>query len=565
MNNRGTIAVMSAILAIPLLLSVGLALDASRLWLLRQRMQWAVDTAALLGASQSNGESADLVTKDAKELFWASYGTPLTSYTSGTQIGFLGSSSDGATITPATAATSTTSSNPYVTVTASATLPMTLLQIAGQRFATVTTTGVAAVPHKVEMALVLDNSLSMGLTINGSSNKLAAMQTAANNLLTTILGSGSPSPNVSIGIVPFAGAVNVGNDSVGQGFLKTGTLAAKFPGSSASSLGWRGCVQARAYAGPSTSYDSTEDPPSSNGLQFDPYYYTSTYHVARNPNNTSSFYKGDNDWTNSNINDTSMASQSTNTNYLSPGGFWYGPNLFCPQSSLVKLTNNKIVLKDSINTMTFVNGGGTIINQGMQWGWFTLSPSWSTWWALQPSPTGESRPAVYTDSGTTKIIVLMTDGVSEVDGIDSFYGVAATNYSDQHSNCDSIPDIYPECTASHDSWYTSYGRVLSGALVQAPASGIGSEALRNQAKAALRERLQTLCSNIKSRKVVIYTIFFHGTQDDQILHATTNGAGQDLNNCATDANHYFDSQSASAINTAFQSIAQDINDLRITK
>ena len=559
MNNRGTIAVMSAILAIPILLGFGLALDASCLWLLRQRMQWAVDAAALLGASQTNGETADLVTKDAKELFWASYGAPLTSSsTAGTQVGFLGSSSAGATVIPSTDP-KRTCTNPCVTVTASATLPTFIMRIAGQQSSTVTTTGVAAVPHKVEMTLVLDNSLSMGLAINGASSKLAAMQTAANNLLTTILGSGSsPSPNVFIGVVPFAGAVNIGTDPNIQGtFLKTGTQAKNFSGLDGSNLAWRGCVQARAYA-TGTSYDTTEDAPTSEALKFDPYFYPSTYRVAPDPKNKGSFYPGDNDWIPGNVNsvnDTSTAPQSTNTNYLSPINLYYGPNLFCPHVSLVKLTNNKTTLSNSINNMIIVNGGGTIINQGLQWGWFTLSPLWTAW-GLPASPTGAARPAAYTDTGTTKIIVLMTDGVSEVDGIDSFYGANA--------NCSPILNMYPECVQP-DSWYTSYQRVTSGVLTPMPAPGLDGTTLRNNAKLKLKLRLQTLCSNIKAKNVILYTIFFHGSQDDQILQATANGAGPDLQSCATDASHYFDSQSATAINTAFQTIAQNINDLRVTQ
>ena len=563
MNDDGTVAVMAAILAVPILISLGVAVDLSSLWLLQQRMQWAVDAAALLGASQSNGETGDLVTKDAKELFWLSYGAPLTSYTSGTQVGFLGSSSAGATVTPATAATGNTPSSPYVTVTASATLPTFIMRAFGQNQTTVTATSTAAVPHRVEMVLVLDNSLSMGLAINGASSKLAALQTAASNLLTTIMGSGSASsPNVSMGIVPFAGAVNVGNGSVGQSFLKTGTLAAKFPTGTTPNLGWRGCVQARAYAAPATSYDTTEDAPSSDTTKFDPYYYPSTYQVKRAPGKKPTYYTGDNDWTTSagGVNDTSTAAQTTDTNYLSPSGFYYGPNLFCPHSPLVALTYDKTALSNSIQNMALVNGGGTVMNQGLQWGWFTVSPLWTAW-GLPPSPPGAARPTAYSDNGTTKIIVLMTDGVNEVDGIDTFYGAAANQYADQHSNCDRIQNIYPECFQP-DSWYNSYQRVSSGIL---PASGNTADTLRQQAKAVLRTRFLTLCTNIKNKNVIIYSIFFHGTQDDQLLGATTNGAGPDLSSCATDANHYFDSQSASAINAAFQQIAQDINDLRIAK
>ena len=568
MNNRGSIAVMSALLTVPLLLSLGLAVDLSRLWLLQQRMQWAVDTAALLGASQVNGEAANLVTQDAQGLFWVSYGAPITTLYnhSVTQTGFQGSSSVGAYVTVTTVAVlasgNTPAVPPNVTVTASATLPTSIMRIMGPSVSTVTATGSAAVPHKVELALVLDNSLSMGLAITGSATKLAAVQTAANNLLTMILGSGS-SLNEAVVIVPFAGAVNVGNNAVGQSFLKPATLALEFPPSLNPDLGWRGCVQARAYLPPSTSYDATEDAPTSLATQFTPYQSPTTYHLAPIPGHIGTFYTGDNDWTLLNVTDTSTAPQTTNTNYLSPTTppLYVGPNLFCPQLPLVPLTNNTATLNATVNNMALVNGGGTVMNQGLQWGWFTISPLWTAW-KLPPSPTGAARPAAYSDTGTTKIVVLMTDGVNEEDGIDTFYGAAATNQGNGQSNCLRLPNIYPECLQP-SSWYNAYGRVSSGVLAQTPPTGTSGTALRTDAGTTLRTRFLALCSNIKAQNIVLYTIFFHGTADDTILGALTNGAGPDLLTCATDANHFFDSTSAAAINTAFQQIAIAINDLKL--
>ena len=576
MNNRGGIAVMAAILAMPILLGFGLALDASMLWLLRQRLQWAVDTAALLGASQTNiVKTADLVTPDVQALFWASYGAPSTNPISPpngvpiAQVGYLGSSSGGATVTPATTAV------PQVTVTASATLPTTVMRIMGQNMSTVMVTGQAAVPHKVEMTLVLDNSLSMGAQLSDGTVKLDALKAAAQNMLTTILGSGSSqSPNVSMGIVPFAGAVNVGTDAVAQSFLRGGAPGSNFPGSVGSNTGWRGCVQARANAAPAASYDTTEEPPSVQA--FDPYFYPSTYTAAHKLG-----YIGDNDWTSNNVNDTSTASQSTNTNYIpnlsTSNPLYYGPNLFCPHLPLVKLTSSKTALSTAITSMALVNGGGTIVNQGLQWGWFTLSPLWTAW-GLPNSATNATRPAAYTDTGTTKIIVLMTDGMNEVDGANTFYGSAATPnwyYTGQYAtNCNGRM-IYPECYPTdltnpwYESWYTSYGRVSSGVLTpMPPALNMAGDKVKQAAAATLRTRLQTLCSNIKNH-VIIYTIFFHGTFDDTISQSTTglavNPAGTDLQKCATDSSHYFDSQSASSINAGFQTIAQNINDLRVTQ
>ena len=570
MNNDGTVAAMTAFLAIPLVLSLGLAVDSSCLWLLRQRMQWAVDTAALLAATQSNTESFSLVTKDAQELFWSSYGAPLTSSsTTGTQVGFLGASSAGATVT--NDAITANSIPTKVTVTASASLPTFLMRVQGPTATTVTTTSTAAIPHRVEMAVVLDNSISMGFPAdqNGSTSKLDSLKTAAQSLISTIMGTASSSsPNVSMAIVPFSGAVNVGNDAVGQSFLKSGTLNAEYLNNTTTELGWRGCVEARAYTAGTTSYDTLENDPSSEATKFNPYFYPTTWHKScKNYNGQGScitWNQGDNDFPvdgngrATSVTDTSNATQTANTNmnyspfYFDTSKLYYGPNLFCPRTPLVKLTNKTADLNNAISSMTLVNGGGTIINQGLQWGWFTVSPSW-TEWLLPKSPTGANRPVAYNDTGTTKIVVLMTDGVSEVDGIDSSYGAAA--------NCPGNNKIYPECFQV-DSWYTSYQRVSSGVLTT---SGGDNVTRRNNAATELKARLRTLCTNMKNKGVFIYTIFFHGYYDDTYLNATTNGAGADLQFCASGADHYFNSQSATAINTAFQTIAKSINDLRITQ
>jgi 7-keto-8-aminopelargonate synthetase-like enzyme len=67
-------------------------------------------------------------------------------------------------------------------------------------------------------------------------------------------------------------------------------------------------------------------------------------------------------------------------------------------------------------------------------------------------------------------------------------------------------------------------------------------------------RLQQVCNAAKSAGVVVYGIAFE---------APTNGQTQ-IRNCATSDAHYYDAQGL-AIKTVFQSIANQISDLRLTQ
>jgi len=466
MNNRGTVAVMTAFLAVPLILFVGVAVDASQLWLLRQRMQWSVDAAALLGASQLNSELAPQVKIDAQELFWANYGAAKTRNVLSSQAGFIGSKSTGATVTVSTNT---------VTVTASATLPTSFMNVVpGLAITKVTTTGMAIAPGNVELALVLDNSLSMDLplTYGDNTSKLTVLQSAATTMVNTLYSNAATSSNVYMSVVPFAGAVNAGSGNTA--FLNKASYAADFPTSTNLDAAWRGCTQARAFPN-----DISEAPPTT--ALFEPYYYASTLNDSafkgypRPKKEGGGSYPGDNDWTKANgstpasgITDTSSSLQTGNTNqpqWAPTGPTLKGPNLFCPHAALLKLTNVQADINGAIKNLMPVNGGGTIINQGLQWGWFTISPSWASSW----NPTDSLRPLPYTNTPNTKIIVLMTDGMNEIDGVDSYYGAAASGNGT--ANCDQTPGlgkrVWPECLRP-DSWYTSYGRISSKVLVTPP-------------------------------------------------------------------------------------------------
>jgi len=85
-----------------------------------------------------------------------------------------------------------------------------------------------------------------------------------------------------------------------------------------------------------------------------------------------------------------------------PGSYFHAGG-FCPVATVVPLTNDKTVLKNEVDT--FVAGGSTAGHIGIAWGWYLISPSWSSIWPAA------SAPVPYSDTSTQKVMVLMTDGM----------------------------------------------------------------------------------------------------------------------------------------------------------
>ena len=104
-------------------------------------------------------------------------------------------------------------------------------------------------------------------------------------------------------------------------------------------------------------------------------------------------------------------------------------------------------------------------------------------------------------------------------------------------------------------------------VVSGPSSAQDGSAGANNTHAACASpnadsftQAQTLCNNMKAApyNVVIYTVaFLHGGNDPQ--------AQAILANCATDASHAYVPSTGASLQVAFQSIAADLNKLRISK
>jgi len=85
---------------------------------------------------------------------------------------------------------------------------------------------------------------------------------------------------------------------------------------------------------------------------------------------------------------------------------------------LMPLTAKKSDLVAKIDSMDIPSSeaiayGGTIINEGLVWGWRTLSPNWRGWWKnSNGTDIDATLPLDYNKFGGSKAVVVMTDGLN---------------------------------------------------------------------------------------------------------------------------------------------------------
>ena len=186
----------------------------------------------------------------------------------------------------------------------------------------------------------------------------------------------------------------------------------------------------------------------------------------------------------------------------------------CIAAAVQPLTSDKAVLHNEIGTLIAANS--TAGHIGLAWGWYTISPNWS---ALYPAA---SQPAAYGGQHLLKVVVLMTDGAFN------------TAYC---KGVISGPSSDPNGGAGNDADHINCASPSGTSFVQA----------------------QNLCNTMKAapNNIIIYTVgFLHGGADP--------AAQAILNNCATDAQHVYFPTNGTSLQVAFQSIAADINRLRIS-
>ncbi len=518
---RGSVAIMTGLIAVPLIAMTGAAIDLSRVWLVKSRLQTSLDAAVLVVARDlaNNGTSVA-----GLNLFWANFGRS----TSG---GFLGANATTPVVVQAPGGVSGS-----VQLTSSATLDQVLLGVMGIGQVTVGGTSIAqTAAYGLELALVLDNTGSMA----GSS--ITSLITASNQLLNIVYGGADTQPHLWVSVVPFAAAVNIGNTHTG--WLAAGSLnpAAYAPSS------WMGCVMARTAATGAQDGDDFNDKKPIDA-RFQPFLYQSTYHQytytwqtgsGRNRVTHTYYYPGDNDWQSATWTSTNNEPDSSNNSV--------GPNLDCPSQPILPETASQATVRGVINSMVPVYRGGTIISLGLQAGWFTLSPTWQGLWGTPADPQLGAMPLAYNTPYMKKVIVLMTDGNNQwYDWPDGVPGDTPPTAPVQ-PNPVPVPPV-PAWTADNDADFTAYGRLTTNTRGVAPAN----------ITTTLNGWMSTMCTNIKANNIIIYTILFNNTDS---ATATL------FQNCASPGppTHYFNSPTGTALQSAFTQIGHDLSSLRLAQ
>jgi Flp pilus assembly protein TadG len=206
--------------------------------------------------------------------------------------------------------------------------------------------------------------------------------------------------------------------------------------------------------------------------------------------------------TNDPYNDVAPSTTLLGTNYPASGN----P---CLSNTIVPLTSTKSTLTTAISNFAASGSSGGHI--GVAWGWYSISPNFSSIF------TGTSTPAAYTAPHIKKVLILMTDGEynsSYCGGVISQDSTSGSGSASDHINCN----------APNGNTYT---------------------------------QAQALCTAMKAQDVIIYTVGFQ---------IPANSSAETLvNNCATDSAHVYLPATGTALQTAFAAIGADIAAMRISK
>lgn len=193
---RGNVSMLFALSVLPLVVSVGAAVDYSRLSDTRERMQNSLDAMVLALSSEADGKTADQINARATELFDANF---TVSGVSDVVVNTSFVRNGGATIT----------------ATATATVNMTVLNAIHITSQTLTVSSQSNWSStRLRVALALDNTGSMAY-----SGKMTSLKEATHNLLLRLSAASSKPGDIYVSIIPFNRDVNIGSTNYTKNWL----------------------------------------------------------------------------------------------------------------------------------------------------------------------------------------------------------------------------------------------------------------------------------------------------------------------------------------------------------
>lgn len=239
-QKAGNVAMLFGLLAVPILGMIGLAVDTSRAYAVKQQLQTALDAAALAGGRLYGLSTRDQVTRDYFNANWES--------------NRYGATASELVIIPNNIAGT-------LTIRASATFPAIFVKFLGFETLTVAAS-VEAIKNEttLEVAIAIDTTGSMNSNDRSGVQKMRGARDAANLLLNILYNYQDEDDHVFVSIIPFVQNVNVGNGYTG--WLANGSNAAvTWAASPYNTASWRGCMQERLDDAGVVRYDTTDETP----------------------------------------------------------------------------------------------------------------------------------------------------------------------------------------------------------------------------------------------------------------------------------------------------------------
>jgi Flp pilus assembly protein TadG len=521
-NEAGNFAIMASMLAIPLVVSAGVALDLSTITRTRAELQQAMDAAVLAVAREGKDANDAEAVQIAMNFVATNYDLKYT---------------DLKVVRDGTA----------VSIQAQTRAHMAFGGLFGYDDWEVAAMSSADIAYaSYEIALVLDTTGSM------AGGKLTAMKDAVDGMVESMSAQVQDKDKLRFSLVPFATFVNVGPQFGpkfdAQGLQVAGSGAAWLdlegrnpmpqtelrPGASRfqayHNMGqkWSGCVETRMPDG--KDYDAEDIAAAQNDPRslFVPAFAPDEPADGGFRNNYIDAEVRPNDH-------SAVARKAKHAKYGIPtdnrgeplvggalkavvgllglgGGIAIdssggkGPGNGCTAQPITPLTNDYAKVRGNVKALAA--SGTTNIMEGVAWGTRVLTPG---------EPFGEGGKTG--DLGLEKIMVVLTDGAN----------VLGNNGTEVGSS------------------YSSFGYAVDGRLANA-ASASGSNSSMNA-------RTLAACQHAKSHGIIVYTIR---------LEEPDVKTGTMLQECATSPDHYFDAPSRTQLDEVFQKIKDRVVRLRLS-
>ncbi len=191
-DNKGTVAVITGVTLIPVMLCAGIAVDYTRIAHTRGLVDDALDAAVLMaGQSLSEGRNVNAQFQEEFEDFFRANINGRTKLLNDVNIVSFDAN-------PTTG---------EISAVAKSSIDMTFMRIIGKdRINIRSETGAIFSSKKIELAMMLDVTGSMG-----REGKLAALKVAATDAVNILLPTTSTNNKMRIALVPYSSSVNVGN------------------------------------------------------------------------------------------------------------------------------------------------------------------------------------------------------------------------------------------------------------------------------------------------------------------------------------------------------------------